>query len=175
MLGLAKGMAVTLRNLVRPKVTHRYPDAPIPMPDRFRGIQHFDPEKCIVCNQCALVCPTDCITLTGRKSTDPERKGKVIETYDIQFETCILCDLCTEVCPTEAVVMTHNYELAVYGRDELFKDLEWLDDNNTQIRKQNLPVPSPAAAAMAKQIAARKARVAAATKGGEEVDKDPSP
>jgi NADH-quinone oxidoreductase subunit I len=66
----------------------------------------------------------------------------VIDTYDINFEICILCDLCTEVCPTEAIVMTNNYELAVYSRDELFKDLEWLHNNNTNIRKENSTNPA---------------------------------
>ena len=60
-----------------------------------------------------------------------------METYDINFEICILCDLCTEVCPTEAIVMTNNFELSVYSRDELFKDLDWLHENNTNIRSEN--------------------------------------
>lgn len=133
-LGLVKGLGVTLKNMTKPKVTYRYPDEPLLMPNRFRGIQHFDPEKCIVCNQCARICPTDCITLTGKKH--PEKRGKVIDTYTINFETCILCDLCTEVCPTGAITMTNNYELAVYSRDELFKDLEWLNQNNKHIREE---------------------------------------
>lgn len=135
MLGLAKGLAYTLKTLTAKKVTTKYPDEPYIMPDRFRGIQHFDPEKCIVCNQCARICPTNCIDLTGKASTDPNKKGKVIDTYDINFEICILCDLCTEVCPTEAIVMTNNFELATFSRDELFKDLEWLHGNNTNVRK----------------------------------------
>lgn len=53
--------------------------------------------------------------------SDPEKKGKVIDTFDLNFEICILCDLCTEVCPTEAIVMTNNFELAAYSRDDLFK------------------------------------------------------
>jgi len=139
MKGLAKGLGVTFKTMVSKKVTYKYPDEPIPMPDRFRGIQHFDPEKCIVCNQCVRICPTQCITLTGKPNPDPEKKGKVIDTYDINFEICILCDLCTEVCPTEAIVMTNNFELAVYSRDELFKDKEWLHSNNQNIRKENSP------------------------------------
>jgi NADH-quinone oxidoreductase subunit I len=135
MLGLAKGLGVTLKQLTKPKVTHQYPDVPVDMPDRFRGIQHFEPDKCIVCNQCANVCPTDCIQLTGKKN--PNGKGKIIDTYDINFEICILCDLCTEVCPTEAIVMTNNFELSTFSRDELFKDLKWLDDNNTNVRSEN--------------------------------------
>lgn len=136
MLGLAKGLSYTLKALTMKKVTTRYPDEPIIMPDRFRGIQHFEPEKCIVCNQCVRICPTSCIDLVGKASTDPNKKGKVIDTYDINFEICILCDLCTEVCPTEAIVMTNNFELASFSRDELFKDLKWLHENNTNVRKE---------------------------------------
>ncbi|RAV17359.1 NADH-quinone oxidoreductase subunit NuoI [Paenibacillus contaminans] len=137
MKGIMKGLGFTFKNMTRKKITYAYPDVPLIMPDRFRGIQHFDPEKCIVCNACARVCPTDCITLTGKANPDPEKKGKVIDTYDINFEICILCDLCTEVCPTEAIVMTNNFELATYSRDELFKNLNWLNDNNQHIRQEN--------------------------------------
>ncbi|SDC53189.1 NADH-quinone oxidoreductase subunit I [Melghirimyces thermohalophilus] len=135
MMGLIKGMGVTLKTMTKKKVTHKYPDEPIPMPDRFRGIQHLDPDQCIVCNQCARVCPTDCISLTGHKH--PEKRGKVLDTFDINFEICILCDLCTEVCPTEAIVMTHQFELASYSRDDLYKNLEWLHQNNSGIRSEN--------------------------------------
>ncbi|GAB7387906.1 NADH-quinone oxidoreductase subunit NuoI [Bacillaceae bacterium] len=137
MLGFAKGLGYTLKQLAQKKVTSKYPDAPIEMPDRFRGIQHFIPEKCIVCNQCARICPTECIQLTGKPHPDPNKKGKVIDTYDINFEICILCDLCTEVCPTEAIVMTNNFELAAYSRDELFKDMKWLHANDKNVRKEN--------------------------------------
>lgn len=104
----------------------------IKLPNRYRGTQHFEPEKCNLCNQCVNICPTDCITLTGK--ADPE-KGNVIESFNINFELCILCDLCTEVCPTEALVMTNNMELAKYSRKYLKKDINWLDNNNTMLRK----------------------------------------
>jgi NADH-quinone oxidoreductase subunit I len=137
--GLLKGLKYTLNNLRTDKPTYEYPDEPLMLPDRFRGIQKFHPEKCIVCNQCANICPTKCINLTGKKSTDPAKKGKVIDTYDINFELCILCDLCTEVCPTEAIVMTNNFELAEYNREDLFKDIKWLSENNENVRKVNKP------------------------------------
>lgn len=137
--GIFKGFKYTLSQLTKKNVTTNYPDEPINMPDRFRGIQKFHPEKCIVCNQCANICPTDCISLTGKPHPDPDKKGKVIDTYDINFEICILCDLCTEVCPTEAIIMTNNFELAEYSRDELFKNLEWLDNNDKNMREGNKP------------------------------------
>ncbi|BBI36215.1 NADH-quinone oxidoreductase subunit NuoI [Cohnella abietis] len=143
MKGMLKGLGVTLKTMGTKKVTLKYPDVPIQMPDRFRGIQYFEPDKCIVCNQCARICPTDCITLTGKANPDPEKKGKVIDTFDINFEICILCDLCTEVCPTEAIVMTNNFELAVLSRDDLYKDKEWLYENNKNIREDNNNIGSP--------------------------------
>ena len=137
MLGLAKGLKYTLKNMTKENVTYDYPKEPILMPDRFRGIQKFYPEKCIVCNQCVAICPTDCIKLTGKKHPDPTKRGRVIETYEINFEICILCDLCTEVCPTEAIIMTNNFELAEYTRSKLYKDLDALNENDTNLRKEN--------------------------------------
>lgn len=137
MKGLVKGLGVTFKNMTKKKVTLSYPDVPMQMPDRFRGIQHVEPDKCIVCFQCQRICPTECIQLTGKPNPDPEKKTKALDTFDINFEICILCDLCTEVCPTEAIVMTNNFELSAYSRDDLFKNLQWLDDNNTNVRKEN--------------------------------------
>lgn len=137
MKGLAKGLGITLKKVTQKKITYDYPEVPLKMPDRFRGIQYFEPDKCIVCNLCVRNCPTDCITLVGKPNPDPEKKGKVIDTYEINFELCILCDLCTEVCPTEAIVMTNNFELATYSRDDLFKDMDWLYANNTNVREEN--------------------------------------
>ncbi|GGK25720.1 NADH-quinone oxidoreductase subunit I [Caldalkalibacillus thermarum] len=139
MLGLTKGLAYTLKQMGKKPVTYDYPQEPLDVPDRFRGIQTFYPEKCIVCNQCAAICPTDCIQLTGKPHPDPNNKKKIIDTYDINFEICILCDLCTEVCPTEAIVMSNNFELAEYSRDELFKDLNWLNENRKNVREVNKP------------------------------------
>ncbi len=137
--GLIKGAGFTFKKMFARKVTTKYPKEEYKFPNRFRGIQKFYPEKCIVCNQCANICPTDCITLTGKKNPDPEKKGKVIDTYDINFEICILCDLCTEVCPTEAIVMTSNFELSTYSRDDLFKNMQWLDENDKNVREVNTP------------------------------------
>jgi len=140
MKGLIKGMGVTLKAFGTKKVTYKYPEQPLKLPDRFRGVQYLDVDKCIVCNMCAKICPTDCITIQGKPNPDPEKKGKVLETFDLNFEICILCDLCTEVCPTEAIVMTNNFELSTYSRDDLFKNMLWLNDNNENVRKENTPI-----------------------------------
>jgi len=129
MFGVLKGLGVTLRQLPKKKVTLQYPDVKMVWPERFRGIHEFIPDLCIACNQCARICPTGCISLSGSRD---ENKKMRIDTYDINFEICILCDLCTEVCPTEAVLMTDQFELASYSRDVLYKDMEWLYDNHVK-------------------------------------------
>lgn len=126
MFGFLKGLAVTISRLPKKKVTLQYPEVKPEWPERFRGIHEFIPERCIVCNQCARICPTSCISLSGTRGEDRKLR---IDTYDINFEICILCDLCTEVCPTEAIKMTGEFELAAYSRDQLYKNMEWLYQN----------------------------------------------
>ena len=126
MFGFLKGLKVTFKQLGHKKVTLQYPDVMPDFGERYRGVHKFYPEKCIVCNQCARVCPTSCISLSGSKRED---KKLHIDTYDINFEICILCDLCTEVCPTEAIQMSDKFELATYNRVDLYKNIYWLDEN----------------------------------------------
>lgn len=126
MFGFLKGLAVTISQLPKKKVTLQYPDVRPEWPERFRGIHEFIPDRCIVCGQCARICPTSCISLSGTRGEDRKLH---IDTFDINFEICILCDLCTEVCPTEAIKMTDEFELAAYTRDELYKNMEWLYEN----------------------------------------------
>ncbi len=134
MFGFLKGLGVTLSQLPRKKVTLQYPDVMPEWPERFRGVHRFIPELCIVCNQCARICPTSCISLSG--SRDANKKMR-IDTYDINFDTCILCDLCTEVCPTESILMSDTFEMANYTRDALYLDMHWLYDNELKYEKNH--------------------------------------
>ena len=38
-----------------------YPEKPVPVSARYRGFHRFDLTTCIACDQCAKVCPVDCI------------------------------------------------------------------------------------------------------------------
>ncbi len=129
MFGILKGLGVTISQLPKKKITLQYPEERPKWPERFRGVHEYIPDLCIVCYQCARICPTDCISLTGYRD---ENKKMRIETYDINFEICILCDLCCEVCPTEAIRMTDQFELASYTRDGIYKDMAWLYENHKE-------------------------------------------
>jgi NADH-quinone oxidoreductase subunit I len=133
--GFLKGMGVTLSQLPKKKVTLQYPDVRPEWPERFRGVHRFIPELCIACNQCARICPTDCISLSGERD---QNKKMRIDTFDINFDICILCDLCTEVCPTEAILMSDTFEMASETRDDFYLDMHWLYNNQLRY-EQNHP------------------------------------
>jgi ferredoxin len=69
-LGLAKGMALTLRRFFEPKVTVMYPEDRRDPPHKFRGrlqllYDEWGTLKCETCFQCAQACPIECIDMGG--------------------------------------------------------------------------------------------------------------
>jgi ferredoxin len=69
-LGIAKGMASTLRRFFAPKATVLYPEMPADVATKFRGrLQLLYDEhgllKCETCFQCAQACPIECIDMGG--------------------------------------------------------------------------------------------------------------
>lgn len=141
LFGFLKGLGVTLSQLPKKKITLQYPDVMPEWPERFRGVHRFIPELCITCNQCARICPTSCISLSG---TRDDNKKLRIDTYDINFDICILCDLCVEVCPTESVLMSDTFEMAKYSRDDLYLDMHWLYDNQLKYERNHPERVAPA-------------------------------
>ncbi len=69
-LGIAKGMALTLRRFFEPKVTIMYPEVRLDVPHKFRGrlqllYDEWGTLKCETCFQCAQACPIECIDMGG--------------------------------------------------------------------------------------------------------------
>ena len=69
-LGIAKGMALTLRRFFEPKVTVKYPEVRLDPPHKFRGrlqllYDEWGTIKCETCFQCAQACPIECIDMGG--------------------------------------------------------------------------------------------------------------
>jgi NADH:ubiquinone oxidoreductase subunit E len=85
--GILVGMATTLRNFVRPKVTRQYPEERPQMPDRWRGrldliYDPFGEHKCEVCFQCAQVCPVEAIDMSGFDTQGNRIRYGMPEIYD---------------------------------------------------------------------------------------------
>ena len=142
---IAKGMALTLKNMFRPNVTLQYPEVKFEPPDSYRGRpvlvqENNGVERCVACGLCSRVCPALAIEVQASE-TDLEK-----ERYPVKFEInmlrCIFCGFCEEVCPEEAIVMSKDYELvfknrddAIYGKDKLLVPVEYLKDRLEFLRK----------------------------------------
>ena len=125
LVDLIKGLLVTLRYTPQPAFTFQYPAERRPVAPRFRGVLRLqvEPETgaqtCIVCDQCAKVCPDELIFLGGHR--EPGHKIKVLDFFDFNLSRCSFCGLCAEVCPTKpvkALIMSEDYELGSYDRQK---------------------------------------------------------
>ena len=69
--GIAKGLSVTLRYLLRRPFTTQYPDEARPVPVDARTNLLWFEERCTGCSTCAQACPDGCILV----ATDPRPDG----------------------------------------------------------------------------------------------------
>lgn len=158
---LLKGMQVTGKEFVTPKITERYPeDRELRhVPERFRAILElkYDKDgnhKCIACGTCERVCPNGTITLeTKMVDTLAGTKKKKLDKYFYDLGSCTFCDLCVTNCPTDALKFSNDFEQAVFTRDKLIKKLNYLPE-----KKEPAPTPEE----LAKAAAEREAKIAAA-------------
>ena len=141
---IAKGMALTLKQIFRPKFTRQYPEERWNPPASYRGrpvlVEEAGVERCVACGLCARVCPALAIEVQGAE-TDLDK-----ERYPVKFEInmlrCIFCGFCEEACPEEAIVMSDEYELvftnpedAVFGKEKLLMSTERLKTRLEFLRK----------------------------------------
>jgi len=126
---IVKGLAVTLRNSARPRVTLDYPAKPAPIYPRYRGrLQHLRDEegrlKCTACLACQKACPT--LALPTIAGDDKKGKEKRAKTYVWDSGRCLFCGYCVEACPFDALRMTQAYSVVGETRGELHVGLEEL-------------------------------------------------
>ncbi len=136
---IAKGMSVTLREMMQPTLTEDYPDTPPDFQERFRGAHVLQRdegglEKCVACFLCAAACPVACIYIEAAENTAQGRISggeRYAKVYNIDYSRCIFCGYCVEACPTDAITHGHGFELASYNTSTLV------------YRKENMLVPVP--------------------------------
>jgi NADH-quinone oxidoreductase subunit I len=136
---IAKGMTITLKEMMNPVITEDYPDAPPVFQERYRGLhilQRDDHglEKCVACFLCSAACPTQCIYIEAADNTEQLRISggeRYADVYNIDYSRCIFCGYCVEACPTDAITHGHGFELASYNTSTLI------------YRKEKLLAPLP--------------------------------
>ena len=133
---LIKGLEVTGKEFVTPKITERYPENRDEMnvAPRFRATLEFiyDAEgnhKCIACGTCERNCPNGTITVeTKMVDTWDGKKKKKLDRYVYDLGSCTFCQLCVTTCPTDAIRFSNDFEQAVFTRSKLVKQLNYLPE-----------------------------------------------
>jgi len=123
--GIAKGLRVTIRHLLRHPITVQYPEQRLNTSRRIRGNELiWDNIKCTGCATCAKSCPQGAILIIT--SVTPEENKYQVEKIEVDTGYCIQCGLCVEVWPFEALYMGYAYERAKYRREEVVQTNEQL-------------------------------------------------
>ncbi len=108
------------KEAVNKRATYPYPDKPLPIQKRSRGMLSLDLENCIGCELCFRICPSDAIRM---QKVDFKAAGfhtnARSEAPEIDFNKCIFCGLCSEICPPKVLHHTHKYDISTDDRKEL--------------------------------------------------------
>ncbi|SDP73500.1 4Fe-4S dicluster domain-containing protein [Desulforhopalus singaporensis] len=134
LLSLFEGMGVTFKEFIKPTVTVSYPYETLEMCERYRGhIELIENEEgepnCVVCMMCQRACPSDCISIAGKK--EEGSKKKVLTKYMLDFTKCSLCGTCVESCNFNALDFSKEYNLASTRKEDFYFDLlKRLEDRN---------------------------------------------
>ena len=186
--GIAKGMAVTLRNFVGSYfekdrlTTVQYPEERNPLPENYRNFPFLvydgsDAQaglRCVACQICEKECPPQCIYIIKSKDKKPDYMGRAQfypAVFDIDISVCMSCQICVEVCPFEAIKMDKDFELSkrerfdalLMRKDDLAKSNDYYHRiHPVEAAAVDKNLADAAAAAEAKKKAAAEAAAKAA-------------
>ena len=125
---LVKGLMLTGRYFLTPKITVQFPEEKTPQSPRFRGLHALrrypnGEERCIACKLCEAVCPALAITIESEKRDDGTRRTT---RYDIDLTEGIFCGFWEESCPVDSIVETRILEYHGERRGDLVYTKEML-------------------------------------------------
>ena len=105
--------------LWRRRTTRAYPRKPAEA--RYQPDLLYDESgqvKCVACQLCVSVCPTECLYFAAEAAQGQERE-KQPQIAEIDLARCLVCGLCAAACPQEAIALVPRKQL----RDGLRRDM----------------------------------------------------
>ena len=139
MIGILKGLYVTLSTTLRKPVTIQYPTQHRQVPQRDRAFPillwdtQIDEPFCTGCHACERACPVECMTVimkdNPKHADGTSKRRKIIDEFYIDYGRCMRCNICVEVCNFEAIAMNNTWaghELSKFDRNDLVLDLDQL-------------------------------------------------
>jgi len=142
--GLLKGLAVTLKTMLRPSVTQEYPHEKPDLPARTRGVIALKEANCTVCYKCSRACPDWCIYIDAHKETHEPAGGgkgrsvKVLDRFAIDYALCMYCGICVEVCPFDALFWSPEFEYAEFDILSMTHEKERLEEWTYKVLAEQL-------------------------------------
>lgn len=133
---MMRGLLIVLKHAFKRPATLRYPEEKRKLPERSRGRHYLTKwddglERCVGCELCAIVCPSQAIYVKPAQNT-PEEQHSHGERYAVDFQInmlrCIFCGYCEEACPTGAIVLGNEFELSGYSRQSLIYTKDMLTE-----------------------------------------------
>jgi len=116
----------------RGAVTIQYPEVKKEIASRHRSLHRLMKRegsckpRCVACQLCATVCPSECILVEAAEDPDPDIQ-KVPSRFVIDINRCCFCGFCVEACPEDAIRMDSGLvELAEYDRANLVYEMDRL-------------------------------------------------
>ena len=135
-----------IKNVFSKPVTRLYPFVKREPFKNARGHLEMDAENCTLCRICAVMCPSDCISIdkeNGYWEVDPYR--------------CIICGVCVDVCPKKCLSLGEAHR----GAGEKFVSRNYPPVANYQRKKKVADAPATDAAPAAQPAQAASGENAA--------------
>lgn len=137
-------LKLILDNLRQGTASYKLPHKHECTSNRYRGLIHNDPERCVGCSACAYVCPTGAIEV--------KRAG---ENYSWSYDPgkCTFCERCIERCRPNTLTMESQLPPLYSHEGELKTVLEMVRKRPVKPATPAVAAATAAASAAAKTVA----------------------